>query len=91
MSTSADKSMTGDRNPPASIDTNSIQSIGASVGSDRVQNDPEDDISTLQFQPDYMQQKPQFLDDIIDDTIENDALLLATEYDYEEEDLDFQY
>lgn len=81
----------GDRNPPASIDTNSIQSIGASVGSDRVQNDPQNDISTLQFQADYMQQKPQFLDDIIDDTVENDALLLATEYDYEEEDLDFQY
>lgn len=85
--------ISGDHNPPASIGTNSIQSIGTSVGPDRAQGDPEDEFSTLHLQSDYVlaQQKPQFLEDIIDDTIENDTLLLAAECDYEEEDLDFQY
>lgn len=76
----------------ASVGTNSIQSIEASVGSDRALDDTSEKFSALHFQSDYIlgQQNPQFLEDAIDDIAENDALIFATEND-DEEDIGFQY
>lgn len=64
----------------ASVGTNSIQSIEASVGSDRAL----DEFSALHLRPDYIldQQKPRFLEDATDD--------IAAEYD-DEEVFSFQY
>ncbi|KAI9234696.1 MAG: hypothetical protein BYD32DRAFT_422971 [Podila humilis] len=77
-------SILDDQDLLASVGTNSIQSMEASVGSDRALDDTLEKFGALHFKPDYMldQQNLQFPEDATDD--------IAAEYD-DEEDFGFQY